>query len=657
MRMILKTLELKNFKGIRDIKVDFDCVETSIFGENATGKTSIADAFSWLLFDKDTQGKSPQTFEIKTKENGQVINGLDHEVHGVFEVDGKPLTLRKIYKEIWTKKRGTKTETFSGHETEHFINDVPVKKGEYTAKISELIDEKIFPMITDPMFFASVMNWKDRRAILFEMMNGDITAEDIIKENKTLKPLLDELEGKTIEELQKQYAYQKKELNKKLEDIPVRIDTLQETIKEVDMEALNLHIRSKKGSITKIEEMIADAGSMNDERLKKQEEIYEKKSRLKEIEANEKEAIKDPNRELKIKIDSHNQDKQLLEKEVIRLERQKAELELQIQQTEKKVQQYREEFHNENANKIDFSMIQTACPTCLRPFDDYVIDEKREEFQKNFNELKAKKLEDIRAKGKKEAERKEELEKEIQELQPLIDEKSKRIVSLLEESEALQKQISDKQPESLEERILKNEEYQKILSEIEVLEASIKDENQQNEVADLKNKKRELEEAVKLLEKDLHQEEINLQTKEKIQSLMDEEKEVNGKIAVIEKMQDLAEKFIRARAELIERNINSKFDNVEFKLFDIQVNGGIAETCEVLVKGISFNDGANTAGRINAGLDIINALCRHYEVNAPIWIDNRESTNHIIPVDSQVINLIVSKDKELRIEVEERKVA
>lgn len=650
MQIILKTLEIKNFKGIRHLKVDFHPRETSIYGENGTGKTSIADAFYWLLFEKDTKGKSAQTFEIKTKENGQVIHGLDHEVIGIFEVDGVDLTLRKIYRENWVKKRGVKNPVFSGHDIDRFINEVPSNKTDYMKKIDELIDERIFPMITDPLYFSSVLKWNERRNILFEMMNGEFSEDEIFSEKIELEELRKELSGKSIEELQKQYTYQKKELSKKLQDVPVRIDTLQSTIKEIDMDALHFQIRSKKANMEKIEEILIDVGNRNEERLKKQEQIYKNKSRLKEIEAIEREQVQDPNVKIFAEMDRISREKNILSNELLRIQNQKEQLEKQIRDSEDILQNLRHDFHQTNDEKIDYLQIETSCPTCKRAFDDYLIDEKREELSKQFHENKIKMLEKIREKGKKESERKEKIQNELTELSKTEEEQKNKIDSLEEQNQMLNQKLTNDDVETAEDRLLKNTEYQNLMTEISQLESTLKDENWETEIREMKEKKKQIEESISILEKEIHQDEINRETKEKIQHLMEEEKKLSASISNIERLQELTEQYIRIRAELIEKNINSKFENVEFKLFDTQINGGIAETCEVLVKGISFNDGANTAGRINAGLDIINSLCRHYGVNAPIWIDNRESTNQIIPVDSQIINLIVSHDKELRIQ-------
>ena len=119
-------------------------------------------------------------------------------------------------------------------------------------------------------------------------------------------------------------------------------------------------------------------------------------------------------------------------------------------------------------------------------------------------------------------------------------------------------------------------------------------------------------------------------------------------MADLEGSEFLAEQFTKAKMDTLVKRINGRFKYVSFKMFETQINGGEVETCETLVNGVPFSD-ANHAGKVNAGIDIINTLCEHYNIYAPIFIDFRESVNNLIDCESQVVNLIVSTDKKLRV--------
>lgn len=123
----LAELHLSNFKGVKSFTLETGGESAKVYGDNATGKTTLFDAFMWLLFDKDSQNK--KDFEIKTlSKDNKAVSGVDHEVSAVLLIDGKSVELKKVYSEKWTKKRGSAKQVFSGHTTDYYVNDVPVKK-------------------------------------------------------------------------------------------------------------------------------------------------------------------------------------------------------------------------------------------------------------------------------------------------------------------------------------------------------------------------------------------------------------------------------------------------------------------------------------------------------------------------------------------------
>ncbi len=223
--MRLNTLKLRTFKGIKDFKLDIDGKDINIYGENGTGKTTIADAWFWLLFGKDSLNRSD--FEIKTlSEDGQPIHGLEHEVEGVLDLDVTMLTLKKVYSENWVKQRGSANKEFTGHSTSHFLNGVPVKKGEYEAKIASIIDEGAFKLLTNPRQFNEVLSWQKRRELLMQVC-GDISDFEVIASDNKLNELPNILDGRKLEDHRKVIIAKKSEINKSLTMIPVRIDETQ----------------------------------------------------------------------------------------------------------------------------------------------------------------------------------------------------------------------------------------------------------------------------------------------------------------------------------------------------------------------------------------------------------------------------------------------
>lgn len=649
MKLLIEKLSIKNFKGIKEQEIEFHPEETTICGDNGAGKTTVVDAFNWLLFEKDSEGRSQ--FEIKTLENGKVIHGLDHQVEGLFKVDGRPLKLRKLYKEIWSKRNGEDQRTFTGHKVERFINDVPVTKTDFDKRIGEIVDEDIFQLLTDPRYFSLRLHWTERRKALFELAGGEVTKEDVFGADPRLKDLEYDLEDKTIEELKEALRYQRNQTNKDRENIPVKIDTLHGTIKEIDKEALETRIRSLKGSIGKIEDEMLDATKLNDEMLKTQDSIFNLRTKAQEIEHEVKSSSQDLGQDLKAELKA---DQSRLTDLKLRLSSAEIDVERTTKEIEKKeieVISLRKDYEKEMKKEVTIDPDIKECPTCKREFDQADIDTKVAELEGNFKESQVKTLTKLRDRG-------QEANEDIARLEERLDNFTKSHEEIVAEVEALTKAVAEKEKAvekidqekpNIEKMLLANPEYQMTLTAIRTMEAKLANRNTDDQIKELREKKAQLEAELKEEERNLHQEQINQQTKTKIEDLMAEETELSQKLNDIERKQKLTDDFISSHARLIENMINEKFEFVSFRLFREQTNGGLDETCEALVDGVPF-DNANTAGQINAGLDIINSLCQHYNTLTPIFIDNRESINELIPTESQLVNLKVTKHKTLRIE-------
>ncbi|MGI8600291.1 MAG: ATP-binding protein, partial [Chitinophagaceae bacterium] len=176
MNIILRKLQLTNFKGIKNLSCEFSH-ETFIYGENATGKTTVMDAFLWLLFGKDSTDR--KDFEVKTLDKaGNVIEKTDHEVYALLDVDGRDIELKRVLREKWQKKRGSVEAEFTGNETLYFWNDVPCQQKEFQAKINNLVDESIFKLLTSPLYFNS-LPWQNRRDVLIGIA-GDVTDAEVL---------------------------------------------------------------------------------------------------------------------------------------------------------------------------------------------------------------------------------------------------------------------------------------------------------------------------------------------------------------------------------------------------------------------------------------------------------------------------------------------
>ncbi len=658
MEIKLLKLKINNFKGIKNLDIDFGEV-TNIYGENATGKTTLFDAFTWLMFDKDSSDK--KGFNIKTlAKDGEALHGLEHSVEGDLTVDDKPLNLRKVFTEKWVKQRGSAEKIFSGHETNYWINEVPVKKNEYQSKINSLIDEIIFKLITNPLFFNLNLSWQDRRKTLLEIV-GDISDQDVINSKSELGRLSILLENKTLDEFKAMIAGQKRRFNDELKSIPIRIDELTRGIPTLDADIDYAALEQEKSDlqiiIGNLEKDLTDqrkiANNLMQNFKNKQSEIGRKRNELSKMES-------DIMRDSLKTVDDLRYKKTYIENQISnykRTIRENSSLiehnKLNIERSEKLLAEGRLNF-SEKAREvfIEPNKNNFVCPTCKQSLPEEDIENKIKIMEINFNTEKKASLNEINRKGKFEKGKLEEFKQFIDECNTKITEANENINRLTSELESVTSQISQEEAKVGQVDYQSNENYQALKLEIEALEKELEDDEITDEIdsSDLINKKQTCNDRISEINKILNNKQVIADTQKRITQLEESQRDIANKVMELEGQEYLAEQFIRTKVDMLESRINEKFSQVNFKMFNEQINGALVECCDTLIKGVPFQD-ANNAAKINAGMDIINTLTAHYNITAPIFVDNREAVNKLIDTDSQVINLIVSQDKVLRVEV------
>lgn len=650
----INSLKLKNFKGIRNFELELNGQDINVYGDNATGKTTLYDAFLWLLFDKDSLNRS--NFGIKTLDKaGQVIHGLDHEVKAVLDIDGKQLTLRKVYYEKWIKQKGSAKRKFSGHTTDYFINSVPVKKKEYDEKIIELMDEHIFRLLTDPRYFNEQLHWEERRKLLLEIC-GDITDKDVIESDKKLAKLSVILENRSIEDHKKVIAARKKEINDQLDRIPIRIDEVYNSmpdIKGLNFDAIQEHINE----IQAIQDEYRKAIS----RIESGGEIAEKEKQLAKIDAEMFNLKIEHNTRIQETLqDLLREDSQLtneyrqLDMDLAIKKNELEKLERTIKLGESEVVALREKWHLINSEEFEYSQ-DTVCPTCGQPIPEYQLQKARDKAIKAFNLKKSQSLESVTKEGKiAAAQVKEQKEKynvflteyeDIKAQLNTLNVKAKKLSEQIENIESSFGEVVDT-PE-YKTKLEKKEQLQK---EINILKAGNSD-----EINHIQKKILDIDVDIRSLQSDMAKKEQVQRARIRIKELEEEEEKLAEEFEKLEGELYLIDQFVKTKVNLLESRINNKFNMSRFKLFDVQVNGGVVECCETVYDGVPYGD-LNNAARINIGLDIINTLSDHYGFEAPIFVDNAESVTDLVGTSAQMIRLIVSEsDKELRVEKSNKK--
>lgn len=648
----LLNLKLVNFKGIKKFDLNANGEDLNVFGENGTGKTTLFDAFVWLLFDKDSANRSTGKMGIKTKDDqGNEIHKLNHEVEGVLLVDGQQVTLKKIYEEKWTKQRGAEQAEHTGHTTKYFIDEVPSKRKEYEEFIKDIVDENIFKLLTNPKYFNEVLNDNKRRDLLLEVA-GDITDEDVLNSDDKLLELKEALGNRTVEKHKEMVRGKLTEINKELDRIPIRIDEINRGLPDTngldkteinskldtllnDIEGKNEQINSiKNGSETNaLKQKISDidlkiSNVRNEHTQNEQQELFKLKTRLQEEQSN----------------------LNILRNDLRGQEQQKQSNDSRIKEFEQQMSDLREQFKEQNALEFDHES-ECSCPTCGQDLPEEQMEETEAKFKKNKSDL----LEKINAKGIELKGKVEELQEENKKLQKDIDKITEQGKKKASDIERLETKINE--AESTVKPIEDNSDFIKLSEEKQSLEQQIKqlEQSVDESVLLVKQEIDELAEQQKQFQLDLSKLSQSELSQKRIKELESQEEKLNEEYEQLSKELFLTEEFTRTKVNMLEANINNKFKYARFKLFEQQINGGLREVCETTFEGVPYSGGLNNAAQINIGLDIINTLSNHYGVQAPIFVDNAESVNELLDIESQLISLVVSTDKQLRIETKTEK--
>jgi DNA repair exonuclease SbcCD ATPase subunit len=632
-KVTLTRLELRNFKKITSLSIDFTH-ETDIVGTNGVGKSTIFDAYTWLLYGKNSHDQND--FAIKTlDENNRAIPKLEHEVVGTFDVDSKIITFKRVYREKWVTKRGNDLEELTGHETTFFVNDVPKSKGEYQTSVSEMIDENISKIISNPLYFNEKMKWDERRKILSSMA-GEIKTDEIVSQmNGNIDELREMLaKGDELNEQKKVVQAKKKKLKEELATIKPRIDEARYNMPEpVDACAVQNEIISLDGELNSIDEQMQNrlksVEKAQEQAKKVQEQKYELNSKLNELQNEFNQSEKQYAWSIQSKrAELENEIKTLVQSSSV-----DTTFELSaIENLKEKNNKLRDHFVEVSNMIFDENCQDKNCPTCKQSLPDY--ESKVEELRSAFNVDKLNQLDSIREQGKNNNTLIEKYANEINKINSNRDIYLTQIEQKKTYLQEWEKSIIGERPATTPEiEALKVQIESIVIPSIEL-----------PDISDLREAKATISQEIDAKKQTLNVANQIAKTNERIAELESQQRTLAQEVASCEKIEMQIDQYNKIQIETIEQRVNSKFSIVKWKMFDEQINGGLADTCEAIVNGTPFND-LNTAMKYNAGLDVINALNYHFGIFTPVFIDQRESIVSLIKTECQVINLKVDESK------------
>lgn len=651
MRMILKSLHMENFKGIKSLDVNFSN-KTSIKGQNAVGKTTIFDAFTWLLFNKNSAGE--EKFNVRPLDkDGHRIDNVEIKVVGVIDIDGKEVELSKVQKQNWVKKRGTNTVSLQGNPNSYEIDGYPKSEAEFKAYISGLAQsEEMFKMLTNPQYFSS-LKWKEQRDILMKLV-AEVSDVELAQTDAKYSPLIDELEkAPSTDDIRAKFSKALSEWKKKQAEIPVRIDEAEKSKVDVDVAEQELLKADLERKIEALEDLMAKSDVRIDEMRSEEMHCQFEMSAIAQTMNNE---LSSKKRE----IENHKYDHER-KLEDVRSSIGKAQGSIESNKKSISEQAFKKadlakRYKEEKEKKFDDST--TVCSLCGQRLPEDKIESLRADFSQrkadaieSFNEEHAKTLAMIVDDGNACAEMIKNLTENNKELENAINTLKLNEAEEIDIIKGFDEQIS-KIPTSAD--YTQNAEYVKLKAKQDKLLADIAElesKGADKVVEDAKSDKEKLNSQLDEVNKIIAQAANNVMIDDRIETLRDEQKEIGQKVADQEQMLYLLEEFIRFKLNKVSESINSHFKTVNFKLFEMQLNGGLKDCCECTVNGVPYST-LNSGHRIVAGLDIIRSLSELYGVSVPIFIDNAESLNefNVPDMDAQLILLSVSEDKQLKVE-------
>lgn len=634
----IQRLTLANFKGCHSLTLDFQGRDCSIYGDNATGKTTVYDAFCWLLFGKDSSGAAK--FDIKPlDETGAVADhGAETSVEAILSVDGQEVTLKRTYFELWSKKRGNKEASFDGHSSGFYFNGLPMAKNEFSSRVAQLCDENSFRTLTDLRWFCAGESETNRRAALFDLVE-DVSDEDVLASDQAFAPLADALGGLTVEEAKAAYQKQRRNFQTKAKTTPARIDEQKRTISEyeaVDFAAL----RTRRDELAGQESAAREALEQLRSKAGTSVLLPQRDGLRMQLEALESQNAAHRSGQRTADPTQLRRQKEGLERQGQAIARELERNQLSQQQGQAAIQACRERW--KETQSMTFS--GGTCPTCGQTLPAGQLAKATDEFEQRKKEHLAKLAEEAGA-------RKAELEA----LQARADELRADQAQNEQDCAELAQQLAAAEALVITDLDGYGERKTRLTSQLQELEVQIAQASRDTRQAEREAERRwsETREALRRTESALAGEQFLTAARKRVAELMAEQQQTAAETERLDSLLDLCDQFTRVKAEYISREVSGRFRLVRWQLFEEQINGGLRDCCKATIDGVPYAD-LNNGAKINAGLDVIATLSQAKGIRCPLFVDNAESVTQLMEMDTQVIRMVVSEtDRQLRLERED----
>lgn len=636
-------LTLENFKGHAKFELTPNGGNMAVYGDNGTGKTSIYDALTWLLFGKDSQGNGEKNMEVKPLDSDGAV--ADHSaitsVEAELDVAGERIQLKRTYREVWSTKRGSDTETFDGNTSEYFVDGVPCKKFAFDERVRQMVPEDTFRLLTSVSYFAEDLPWQKRREVLFQMA-GTMTDREILESAPQFHLLLESMGRLCLEDYKKKLLAEKKGLVGAKTDIPARISECQKTVEDLS----GLDFAGAKASADQFSaqqaEISAQLAALGHDALadRKRLEIREAKMALENLEGE--------NRVFRASQMAGTPDIGSLQNALRSSEAALLNKQCQLQTEQAAATRYEKQIEESRSRWITVNgemFTGGTCPTCAQQLPMEQLRQATEAFEAG----KQSRLREIERTAESQKSFLAATNERIAALQGEIHSEEERVNNARQALEAAQgaRIVPVDMDGYAEQKAIFEVQIAAMEQELNaILSGSYETRQQlQLELAAVSTRLREMQGIC-------GKESALLYAQERITVLREEAKNAAACLEAIEKMLYMIEEYTRYKTRVVEEGVNSLFRIASFRMFREQANGGLEERCDVVVNGVPYSS-LNNGMRVNVGIDIINALSRFNGVSVPLFVDNAESVTKLECAGTQVIRLVVSADdKKLRCEYE-----
>ena len=639
----IKRLSLENFKCHKNLTLTFNGGNASIYGDNATGKTSIYDAITWLLFGKDSQGNGEKNIEIKPLDaKGEV---KDHDaltaVEAVLLVNGEEVALRRTYREVWSTKRGSSTATYDGNTSEYYVSGVPCKRNAFQEKVNELVDEDTFRMLTSVSYFASQISWQERRAALFQVA-GVMEDSAILGSAEQFQPLVEGMGKLSLEDYKKKLLAEKRGFVGAKTEIPARISECQKTIEDIeglDFAGAKAQVEALQATLNGVSEQILSIEHDNAAEQKRLE-IGHTQLELSQLE-NENKAYRNQQTAGNVNVNGLKTRISMLQTSVNQRKKQIENESAYIASCDKDIANAREQWISTNAEVFTGG----TCVTCGQALPADKLQKAKDAFETR----KKKRLGEIM-----------DAANSYKGAKAQAEDRFDRMVDEVAQAEAeiadLQAQIAAAEAAKVEPKDM--EDYADRKAAIQIRMQTLSEELADMMMASsdvlekLREEKSDIQAAIREQMTIVNKESLLDYSKKRIEELREDARNAAECLEAVEKMLFLMDEYSRYKTRFVEESINGMFRIARFRLFREQANGGVEDRCDVVHEGVPYIS-VNNGMKINLGIDIINTLSMAYGVRVPLFVDNAESVTQLETSASQIIRLVVNEDdKELRVNYE-----